>query len=314
MAISTLRTRSENSMNERIISFSCFSCSGPFAANRSQRVANSKPRRDRVAALHPAEDPGNRAQILQAAAFAAARWSRTYPRMLQFVHRRGLLEILAARPRFPRCGAGRKHTHPATFLPWPSSHRRSAPGAGPPGRVNASSDAAIINSRFHSASTGSEYFQLSTSPCSVMRISPEKSPTGCARIARCVGPPPRPTVPPRPWKSRSFTPHSRATACSARCALCKFPRAGQHPAVFVRVRIAEHHFLAAAPGIEQATCILGAVHTRRIVSCRRAATRWIRTAERASARDHSPLAATCTPQMFREASARRRCRARIRFH
>ena len=43
-------------------------------------------------------------------------------------------------------------------------------------------DAAIMISRFHSARTGSEYFQFSTSPCSVMRIWPKKSPGGCDRI------------------------------------------------------------------------------------------------------------------------------------
>ncbi len=41
---------------------------------------------------------------------------------------------------------------------------------------------------------------------------------GWAKMARCVGPPPRPTVPPRPWKSRRVTPHSRATWWRARCA------------------------------------------------------------------------------------------------
>src|SRR6478672_750336 len=71
------------------------------------------------------------------------------------------------------------------------AQRWSAPGAGPRVRVSASRQEAIMISRFHSASTGSEYFQLSTSPCSVMRILPEKSPGGCARMARCVGPPPR---------------------------------------------------------------------------------------------------------------------------
>jgi hypothetical protein len=61
-------------------------------------------------------------------------------------------------------------------------------------------------------------FQFNTSPCSVMRISPLKLSSGCAKMARCVGPPPRPTVPPRPWNRRSVTPHSRATSCRARCA------------------------------------------------------------------------------------------------
>ena len=63
------------------------------------------------------------------------------------------------------------------------AQRWSAPGAGPRVRVSASRQDAIMISRFHSASTGSAYFQLRTSPCSVMRISPEKSPTGWASIA-----------------------------------------------------------------------------------------------------------------------------------
>ena len=75
-----------------------------------------------------------------------------------------------------------------------------------------------MSSRLRSARMTSEYFQLSTSPCSVMRSSPVKLSMGWAKMARWVGPPPRPTVPPRPWKRRRVTPHSRATWCSARCA------------------------------------------------------------------------------------------------
>ena len=80
-------------------------------------------------------------------------------------------------------------------------------------------EAAIISSRLRSARTTSEYFQLRTSPCSVMRSSPVKLSMGWAKMARWVGPPPRPTVPPRPWKRRRVTPHSRATWWRARWAL-----------------------------------------------------------------------------------------------
>src|SRR5438132_1612531 len=62
----------------------------------------------------------------------------------------------------------------------------AVPCAGRLGLTTASRQAAIMISRFHSASTGSEYFHVRTSPCSVMRISPEKSPGGCARGARGV--------------------------------------------------------------------------------------------------------------------------------
>ena len=96
-------------------------------------------------------------------------------------------------------------------MKWPSGSRAL-------GRASASSDAAIMSSRLRSARTSSEYFQLRTSPCSVMRSSPSKASMGWAKMARCVGPPPRPTVPPRPWKRRSLTPHSRATSCRARWA------------------------------------------------------------------------------------------------
>ena len=125
---------------------------------------------------------------------------------------------------------------PAPFLGW---------------RASASSEAAIISSKFHSASTGSAYFQFSTSPCSVIRICPEKSCAGCARIARCVGPPPRPTVPPRPWNRRSFTLHSRATAMQLTVRFVYLPGAGEHSAVFIRIGVPQHHFLPASPGIQQ---------------------------------------------------------------
>jgi hypothetical protein len=40
-----------------------------------------------------------------------------------------------------------------------------------------------------------------TSPCSVTLMAPSRVPNGWARIASWVGPPPRPMVPPRPWKA-----------------------------------------------------------------------------------------------------------------
>jgi hypothetical protein len=47
---------------------------------------------------------------------------------------------------------------------------------------------------------------LITSPCSVIFTSPSTVPKGSAMIASYVGPPPRPTEPPRPWKKRRRTP------------------------------------------------------------------------------------------------------------
>ena len=47
--------------------------------------------------------------------------------------------------------------------------------------------------------------------CSVMRREPCTLPGGCDWMARWEGPPPRPTVPPRPWNSVIFTPASLHT-------------------------------------------------------------------------------------------------------
>ncbi len=59
---------------------------------------------------------------------------------------------------------------------------------------------------------------LITSPCSVTLTSPSTVPDGSAMIASYVGPPPRPTEPPLPWKKRSRTPCRRATSRARRCA------------------------------------------------------------------------------------------------
>ena len=58
-----------------------------------------------------------------------------------------------------------------------------------------------------------------TSPCSVNFTSPSSTPLGWLRIDACVGPPPRPIVPPRPWKTRMGIPVSPETSLMARRAL-----------------------------------------------------------------------------------------------
>ena len=52
----------------------------------------------------------------------------------------------------------------------------------------------------------------------VTRRTPLMVPGGWLRMARWVGPPPLPTVPPRPWNSVSFTPQSSATLDRRSCA------------------------------------------------------------------------------------------------
>src|SRR6476646_3753915 len=49
-----------------------------------------------------------------------------------------------------------------------------------------------------------------TSPCSVSLRRASTEPGACPRIARFVGPPPRPSAPPRPWNRVRSTPRSRA--------------------------------------------------------------------------------------------------------
>ncbi len=46
------------------------------------------------------------------------------------------------------------------------------------------------------------------SPCSVKRMRSLIEPNGCDVIASYDGPPPRPTVPPRPWINITLIPRS----------------------------------------------------------------------------------------------------------
>src|SRR5260221_164620 len=103
--------------------------------------------------------------------------------MLQFVHRRSLFEVFDHLRILCDVTAVKNGDVCPQLLPLPRPALGGARLWGPRVRVSASRQEAIMISRFHSASTGSAYFQFRTSPCSVIRISPEKSPTGCARMA-----------------------------------------------------------------------------------------------------------------------------------
>ena len=73
-------------------------------------------------------------------------------------------------------------------------------------------------------------------------------PGGWPRMARLVGPPPRPMAPPRPWKRNSSTPAATQTSARRALGLVQLPVGGDEAAVLVAVRIAEHDLLALAPG------------------------------------------------------------------
>ena len=84
-----------------------------------------------------------------------------------------------------------------------------------PGSVGAASSAATrarrcaVSSSSRWAISATEYLAASTSPCSVIFSRPATVPGGWARIATFVGPPPRPSAPPRPWKKTQRTPCAR---------------------------------------------------------------------------------------------------------
>ena len=99
--------------------------------------------------------------------------------------------------------------------------RGRAPGGGSAPATSGNAEtrvAASAASRLRYASPGRPYLKEIVSPCSVTLSRPDGWPGGCARIAAYVGPPPRPVLPPRPWKIVSSTPRRAASAASSSCA------------------------------------------------------------------------------------------------
>ncbi len=79
------------------------------------------------------------------------------------------------------------------------------------------------------------------SPCSVMRRRAAPCGGGCARIARCVGPPPRPVLPPRPWKTVSTDVVCGGDLAEPDERLVDRPLRREEAAVLGRVRVPDHH-------------------------------------------------------------------------
>ena len=202
-----------------------------------------------LARLRPAEHPRDRAQPAEpGAAVRPPRRPRADVEVGQQLDRRRLHEVRRqvgvldqARGR-PSCAASGQQVHhvvpPAQRVVGRAAARGAArsPRASPPGSARGSPGPAPA------ASTCREM----TSPCSVTLISPSRVPHGCARIASWVGPPPRPTVPPRPWKSRSRTPWRAATSRSCRCARWISHWRGRDARLLVGVGVAEHDLLHVA--------------------------------------------------------------------
>ncbi len=88
-------------------------------------------------------------------------------------------------------------------------------------------------SRLRSATLVMPNFWLITSPCSVTFTPGPMLPGGNAAKARYTGePPPRPTVPPRPWNRDRATPARRATPTSSSCARYRIHAAASTPTSF----------------------------------------------------------------------------------
>ncbi len=88
---------------------------------------------------------------------------------------------------------------------------------------------------------GSPYLNEIVSPCSVSFSRPGGWPGAWPRIAAWVGPPPRPALPPRPWKIVSSIPASRGDLGESLLGPVDRPLRGEVAAVLARVGVADHH-------------------------------------------------------------------------
>ena len=131
MASSTLRTKSEKSgklahhLRKVTLAFGVV-----LATKRSSAWPTPNHAGNSVAALHPAEDPGDGAQVVQAAPLRAARRARADARVLQFVHRRGLFEVFEHLGILGDVARGRKRRRRCDICSIAGAQRGSAPGAG----------------------------------------------------------------------------------------------------------------------------------------------------------------------------------------
>ena len=97
-------------------------------------------------------------------------------------------------------------------------------------RSPASNTAPVTSSRVRSAMPRRPYLAWMISPCSVKRSRPFTVPGGEASTPSRGLEPPRPTVPPRPWKNVRSTPAARADAVRAACARYSAQREAAMPA------------------------------------------------------------------------------------
>src|SRR5699024_8237497 len=111
--------------------------------------------------------------------------------------------------------------------------RQLSLGTGGGNKV-ASNTEAKYKFKFCAATSGKPYLKRITSPCSVVRKRPATEPGGCDSIASWAGPPPRPTVPPRPWNNSSSI-----CCCSHTATSSSWARYCDHAAAVVPASFAE---------------------------------------------------------------------------
>ena len=109
---------------------------------------------------------------------------------------------------------------------------------------------------------------------------PVEGAEGLGQDRPAVGPPPRPTVPPRPWNRRRCTPWRGGDVPQCPLGPVDLPRRGRDAAELVGVGVAEHHLLRVAPQLHQPP--VGGGRQRFVEQRPRpgAARRWSRTAAR----------------------------------
>ena len=195
---STLRTRPEKMANSS--PFPAAAVRGSLLSCETlQSLAHSVPRRYSVTALHPPKYPRDGAQILETPTLSSARWARADASRIQFLYRRGLLKVfqhvgilgnVAAvgtvsflRHLVHRLFPARLILRRNRLLPW--TRQRFQAG------------------RNHQLQVPLRQHRIRILPVENFSLlgdanAPGKGSFWLRQDCRWVGPPPRPTVPPRP--------------------------------------------------------------------------------------------------------------------
>ena len=106
-------------------------------------------------------------------------------------------------------------------------------------------------SRLRRARPSNPYLNETVSPCSVSFMRPGGCAAGCEAIAAWVGPPPRPALPPRPWKIVSADPMAACHLGELLLRAIDRPLRGEVAAVLARVGVTDHHLRGRVAATQQ---------------------------------------------------------------